>query len=157
MGNELRRILILLASARVSIRDLDGFMRFARDNPHDILEHYRDVVRQIETPGRNTISQSYPLESDLNLFESILRDISYLIQNSKIHRGLAARQIAKELVSMGEVPNERAIQFTPKDGFESWLKKIFDRVGSSALLRATTIVVDRYTKRPRSDWPLTSS
>ena len=157
MRDTLKRILMLLASANVSTQELDRFLRFARESPRNVLEDYRFLLRELDRFEGNGISRRAYSDNELQLFESTLRDVNYVLQNAGLPRGLAARQIAKELASMGAVSSERSIRFTPKDGFESWLRRIYNQVGGSAVLRATTIVADRYLKRPRSDWPLTSS
>jgi len=156
MRDPLERILMLLAAARISMQEMNKLVSFARSNPKELLSHYRGVVHSLEGKERNQLSDWKEDESELQVFTSIYRDIDYLLRNSKLSRAMAARQIAKELVSMGGW-SERALRFLPGSGFESWLRKVFKEVGGAALIRATSIVVDRHVRRPKSDWPLSSS
>jgi hypothetical protein len=159
MRDPIKRIFTLLACARVSASELERFLSYVRrESPHNVFAQYQNTIFQIEeAPERNRISELSKNESDLQLFDSLRRDIDSLLRNSPLTRAMAARQIARELIATNATSNERALRFVPKDGFESWLRKALNVVGGSALLRATSIVVNRHLNRPKSDWPLTSS
>jgi hypothetical protein len=158
MRDPISRILLLLASARIPARDLDKLITLAREQGvAALLESYHEIIGRVESIDYDRPLERPSVVSNIRQFESLHHDIRYLLERSGLPIGVTARQIAKELISMRATTNELAIRFAPKDSFERWLKRAYEEVGASALLRATSIVLDRNSKRPKSDWPLTSS
>ena len=148
----------MMVSAGITVRDFDLFLRFVENTEREnVIELYNLIEARLRAIETTTLIGPESIETTGPNFASVYRDIRFLLKDSSLSPAVAAREIADELVSMGVASDVKSIRYLSNESFNRWARKVYERVGRSALLRAVSLTVNRKGRKPRSDWPLTSS
>jgi hypothetical protein len=152
------RILAMVASGGTTLREFERFVQLTKSmETGDVIRLYEFVLERLDAIETAAFMAPASDETKEVAFSSVYRDIRYLLKDSSVPPAVAAREIADELVLIGAVPDMKSVRYSQNESFNRWLRKVYDRVGRSTLLRAVSLTVNRRGKKPKSDWPLTSS